>query len=267
MSLDSDVASHDQRSGGASLASAPGSDGPNSSALAAHAVGIRRCPVDGCAASCFPSSKRRIERVLCQAHVEAPAVVFGGRRAEAILPGVLRPARRGRFQGQEQDVHGGPPAQEAAASASHGEPRAAESGAKSGGSSGRLRRRVRARLIQRFTHPVPPGGRDEPRWAHSPGRYRCFRGQQAYRCFGGYACRCFFRGPAQGVQRDGTENFRGGRRRGEQRGRRRGQRRGQRGQRRRPDHRRRASVEEEVDDGNAARRRRRRRGKEAVVEG
>ena len=71
LSLDSDVASHDHRSGGASLASAPGSDGPNSSALAAHAVGIRRCPVDGCAASCFPSSKRRVERVLCQAHVGA----------------------------------------------------------------------------------------------------------------------------------------------------------------------------------------------------
>ena len=82
LSLDSDVASHDHRSGGASLASAPGSDGggPNSSApVAAHAaVGIRRCPVDGCAASCFPSSKRRVERVLCQAHVGALSCLVEG---------------------------------------------------------------------------------------------------------------------------------------------------------------------------------------------
>ena len=77
--VSSDVASHDQRSGGASLASAPGSDGgPNSSALVAHALGIRRCPVDDCAASCFSSSKRRIERMLCQAHVGALSCLVNG---------------------------------------------------------------------------------------------------------------------------------------------------------------------------------------------
>ena len=72
-SLDSTDAPSSHRSGGGSLASAPSDPG-----FIHPLAGIRQCPVDDCTNCCYPSSKRRVERVLCGEHAVAPSCDVGG---------------------------------------------------------------------------------------------------------------------------------------------------------------------------------------------
>ena len=72
-SLDSTDAPSSHRSGGGSLASAPSDPG-----FLHPLAGIRQCPVDDCTNCCYPSSKRRVERVLCGEHAVAPSCDVGG---------------------------------------------------------------------------------------------------------------------------------------------------------------------------------------------